>query len=107
MDGFPERCMNRLLSFPVTQGQGGDSSHVAKTGELFQGLLGGGGESFQLGSHEIYHVVGIVLGADAANVPLPSRSDWVERQQLLFGQCGKELDREKWIASGLLVHQLR
>src|ERR1700751_2623281 len=107
MDGLPERCMNRLLCFPVNQGQGGDSSHVAKTGELFQGLLGGSREAPQLPGHEIYHVVGIVLGADTANVPLPSRSDWVERQQLLFSQCGEELDREKWIASGLLVHQLR
>jgi hypothetical protein len=38
---------------------------------------------------------------------LPSRRDWVEREQLLFGQRGEELDRKERIASGLLLHQLR
>jgi hypothetical protein len=38
---------------------------------------------------------------------LPSPRDRVEREQPLFGQRGEELDREEWIASGLLMQQLR
>ena len=107
MDGFPERRVHRLLCFPVNQGQGGDLGDVAQAGELFQGFLGGGGEPLQLLDHEIHHVVGVALGADAIDVPLPGWRDGVEREQPLFVQRREELDREERIAAGLLVHQLR
>ena len=107
VDGFPERRVHRLLCFPVNQGQGGDLGDIAQAGELFQGFLGGGGEPLQLPGHEIHHVVGVAPGADAIDVPLPGRRDWVEREQPLFGQRREELDREERIAAGLLLHQLR
>ncbi len=70
VDGFPERGVDRLLRFPVDQGQGGDLGDIAQAGELFQGFLGGGGEPLQLPGHEIHHVVGEALGADATRCPI-------------------------------------
>ena len=84
MDGFPERRVHRLLCFPMNQGQGGDLGDIAQAGELFQRLLGSGGEPLQLAGHEIHHVVGVALGADTIDIPLPSWRGWVEREQLLL-----------------------
>ena len=71
VDGFPECRVHRLLCFPVNQGQSGDLGDIAQAGELFQGFLGRRGEPLQLPGHEIHHVVGVALGADAIDVPLP------------------------------------
>jgi hypothetical protein len=70
------------------------------------GFLSGGGEALELSGHQIHHVVGVALGADAVYVPSPSWYGWVEREQLFFGQRGKELDRKERIAAGLLLHHL-
>ena len=99
--------MHRLRCFPVNPGQSGDLGDVAQAGEPFQGLLGGCRQPLQLPGHELHHVVGVVPGADAIHVPLPSPRDGLEREQPLFGQRREELDREEWIAAGLLMHQLR
>src|ERR1700730_14262721 len=107
VDGFPESRVHRLFSCPVNQGQSGDLGDVAQAGELFQGFLRGDGESLQLPGHEVHDVISVALGADVIDVPLPAWRDWVEREQPLFGQRRKELDREKWITTGLLLHQLR
>ena len=107
LDGFPEGRAHRLFCFPVNQGQGRDLGDIAQAGELFQGVLGRGGEPLQLAHHEIHHVVGIALGADAIHVPFPHVRGRVEREQPLLRQRGKKLDREERIAAGLLVHQLR
>ena len=107
VDGFPECRVHRLLCFPVNQGQSSDLGDVAQARELFQDFLGGCGQPPQLPGHEIHHVVGVALGADVIDVPLPGWCDWVEREQPLFGQRREELDREEGIAAGLLVHQLR
>ena len=70
-DGLPEGSVHRRLWFPVNQGQGGDFRDIAQAGELFQGFLGGAREPLQLARHEIHHVIGVALGADAIDVPLP------------------------------------
>ena len=74
---------------------------------MLQAFLGGARKPLQLPGHEIHHVVGIALGADAIHIPLPSLRDLVERKQPLFGQRREELDREERIAARLLLHQLR
>src|SRR3981081_725430 len=107
MDGFPECRVHRLLCFAVNQNQSGDLGDIAQAGELFQGFLSGGREPPQLLGHQINDVVGIALSADAIDIPLPSRRDWVEGEQPLFGQRSEELDRKERIAAGLLEHQLR
>ncbi len=106
-DGFPQCRVHRLLPVPVNQRQGGDPGDVAQAGELFQGFLGGHGQPLQPRDHEIRHVVGIALGANSIDVPLPGPRDWIEREQPLVGQRGEKLDREERIAAGLLLHQLR
>ena len=70
-DSLPECRVHRLLSCPVNQGQGGDLGDIAQAGELLQGFLGGGRQPLQLLGHKIHHVVGVALGADAIDVPLP------------------------------------
>jgi hypothetical protein len=75
VDGFPECNVNGPLCFPVNQGQSVDFGNIAQAGELCHGLLGGGGESLQLLDHEVHHVVGVALGADAIDVPLPGWRD--------------------------------
>ncbi len=70
-------------------------------------FLGGGRKPLQLLGHEIHHVIGEALGADAIHVPLPGPRDRVEREQSLFGQRREELDHEERISAGLLLHQLR
>ncbi|MNK97407.1 hypothetical protein D3C87_1177390 [compost metagenome] len=44
---------------------------------------------------------------DAIRVPAPSACIVIERQQLLLGERMQELDHKKWIARGLVQHQLR
>ncbi len=106
-DGFPEGSVHRFLCCPVNQGQGGGRGDIAQAGELFQGFLGGGRKPLQLAGHKIHHVFGIALGADPIHVPLPSPSNRVEREQPLIGQRREELNGEKRISAGLLLHQLR
>ena len=107
VDRFQQRGVERLLRFPVNQRQGGDLDDIAQAGELFQGFLAGGGEPLQLRGHEFHHVIGVVPGADAIDVPSPGRRDRVEREQPFIGQRHDELDREERIAAGLLLHELR
>jgi len=102
-DSLPECRVYRLLSCPVNQGQGGDRGDIAQTGQLLQGFLGGGRKPSQLPDHEVHHVIGVALGADAIHVPLPSPRDRVERKLALFAERGEELDREEWISAGLLL----
>ncbi len=71
VDGFPESRVHRLLCCPVNQGQSGDLGDVAQAGELFQGFLSGGGEPLQLPGQEVHDVIGVALGADVIDVPLP------------------------------------
>jgi hypothetical protein len=74
---------------------------------LLQGFLVGGREPRQLSGHEIHHVVGVALNADAIDVPLPSPCGGVEPEEPLVGQRDEKLDREERVSAGLLVHQLR
>ena len=104
---LPECRVDLRLSWPVNHAQGGGLCADPQTGELFQGILGGGGQAVQLADHEIHHVVAVALGPDARHVPSPSGRARVEREQPLLSQRGDELDREEWIAAGLLVHELR
>ena len=71
VDGFPEGRVHRLLCCPVNQGKRRGRGDIAQAGELFQGFLRGGGKALQLSGHEIHHVIGVALGADAIDVPLP------------------------------------
>jgi hypothetical protein len=73
-DGFPECCVHRLHCCPVNLGQS-DLGDIAQAGELLQGVLGAFGEPLQLLDHEIRHVVGVALGADAIDVPVPGSRD--------------------------------
>jgi hypothetical protein len=93
--------------FALDEDQNGGFRGVAQAGELFQGFLGVCRQSPQLCGHKVDHVAGVVLGADAIEVPLPAWHGGVERQQSIFGQLHEELDREEWIAAGLLVNDLR
>ena len=107
VDRFPERGVDRVLRFPENQGQGGDLDDVTQAREVFEGVLCGGGKPLELCGHEFHHVVRVVLGADAIDVPLPGERDGVEREQPFLGQRREELDREERIPAGLLLHEFR
>ena len=100
-NGVPESRTDVLVRFPENDRKHRDLGGVAEAGELLQCRLGFDGQAGQ------HHVVGVALGADAIDVPLPGWCDWVEREQLLLGQLREELDREERISAGLLLHQLR
>ena len=99
--------MRRASLFALDQDQNEGFRGVAQTGELFQGVLGGRRQSPQLPGHKVHHVAGVVLGADAIDVPLPAWRGRVEREQSFFGQLREELDRKEWITACLLVNELR
>ena len=84
-----------------------DPGRIAETGHLLQRCLRPGGQTRQLPDHEIRHVVGVALGANAPELPGPARMRMVESEQPLSSERGNELDDEKWIAGGLHMHQLR
>jgi hypothetical protein len=91
----------------VNHGKGGDLCDVAQASELFQRFLGGRGEPLQLPHHQLHDIIGAGLRVDAFHIPSPGQRDRIEREQTLFGQSRDELDREKRIASGFIVHQMR
>ena len=76
-----------------------DIRFVAYTGKLLQSFLGFDGQSMQLLDQEVDHIVGVVFGVNAIEVPTPSRIELVEREQSLFSKGGDELNGEEWIAS--------
>ena len=99
--------MNLLLRRPENDREHRDVGTVAEAGELPQRVLRVGGSARQLADHEVDDVVGVPLGVDALEIPGPARLLVIEGQQPLVGERVKKLDREKRIAAGLLVHQLR
>ncbi len=106
-DSLPEGRVHRLLRFPQDHRQRGDLDDIAQARELFERFLRRGGEPLQLCGHEFHHVVGVVLGANAIEVPVPGERDRVEREQPFIGQRRDELNREERIAAGLLLHEFR
>jgi hypothetical protein len=78
MHGLPECGVH---PFALDEDQNEGFRGVAQTGELFQGVPGGGRQSPQLRGHKIDHVAGVVLGADAIEIPLPAWRGRVERYQ--------------------------
>ena len=104
-NGLPQSGVDILVGAVMDLVQRGDLGDVAETGQQSQRLLRGGGQSGQLGGHQIRHIVGEALGPDPRHVPCPGGRGRVECQQLLLGQRDDELDREERIAAGLCEHQ--
>jgi hypothetical protein len=104
---FPQGAVPVLLHVLVDHRQQGKLRAVAQTGQLLQGLLSFDGQAVQLPHHEVHHSIGVPLGVNALQVPRPSRCAMIEGESRLLGKRRHELDGEKWIASRLLVHQVR
>src|ERR1700733_9269264 len=99
-DSFPKRRMHCLLCLLARYDERADLGHVAQAAEVLQGILRGDRQPPQFLDHEVYYVVGVVLGMDTLDVPYPDGRDGVECEQPLVGQRDQELDREERVAAG-------
>ena len=106
-DGFEKRSVDLLSRLSEDHTQCRDLGHVPETGELLESGLRPVGQSLELPHHEIHNVGEVALGANPVQVPNPSGRIPVEPEQPFFGKRRKELNGEKWIASSLVVDQLR
>jgi len=69
-----------------------DLGDVAETGQKLQRLLRFGRQARELADHEIHHIVGVALGANALEVPRPAGRGVIEREQMLFGERVKKTE---------------
>jgi len=99
--------VNAPFGLSENRAQSRDPGRVPETGELLESGLRYVGKSLELSYHEIHDIVGVALGANPVQIPVPSCRIPVETDQPFLGQRGEELDREERIAAGLLVYQLR
>ena len=105
-DSFPERPVHFFLGPAMNEGEGRHLGDISQTGELSERAPSRYGQAAELRRHEIHHIVGEALGADARQVPAPAGRGGIESQKFLLRQGDHELDREERIAAGLLEHQL-
>src|SRR5262245_12411324 len=98
--------MHFLLWVLVNHHKQGKFRAVAQTGKLLQCVLGFSGQAVQLPHYEVHHIVGVTLRVNPIQVPAPLRLGEIEGEQPLFGKRRNELNRKKWIASRLFVHEL-
>ena len=105
--GLPQGGVDLVDGALEDHAERGDIRNVAERGKPLQGVLGRRGQAGELCHHQVPHVVGIALGADALQIPDPAPGVGVEGEQLLLGQGGQELDGEERIAAGLVVNQVR
>ena len=87
--------------------QHGEFCTVAQAGKLLQSVLRFDRQAVQLPDNEIYYVIRVTLGVNTIQIPRPSPFAVIEGEQRLFGQRGNELNGKKWIATGLVMNQLR
>src|SRR5882724_10648251 len=106
-NGVPEIRTYVLVRFPENHREHRDLGGVTEAGELLQRNLGLDWQTGQLPDHEVHHVVSVLLGVNAIELPAPARRVMIEAEQPLFGERRNEMKGEERIASRLLVHQLR
>src|SRR5467141_4570099 len=106
-NGVPEIRTDILVRFSENDRKHRDLGDIAEAGKLLQRSLGLEGQAGQLPNHKVYHIVGVPLGVNAIELPVPARRVMIEAEQPLFGERGNELNGEKRIATRLLVHQSR
>src|ERR1700677_3874838 len=105
-NGFPEAFVN--LFFRCLAGGSKESKlrTGADAGKLAKRRLGFSRQAIELDDHEIDHVVGVTFGVDATEVTKPLPSCVIENQQRFIRERREKLNSKKWIAAGLLTHQL-
>src|SRR5207247_4954937 len=106
-DRLPEMRVDLLLRCPVHESKRRDRCAVSQARQLLECLLCVDGQAVQLRDHEVHHVLGVPLGANAIEIPRPAPLAMIEGEQPLFRERGNELYGEKRIAGRLVVHQLR
>ncbi len=105
-NGLPQCGLDLLPRGPENDRQHRNLSDGAETGQKLQRPLRFGRQARQLPDHEVHHIVGVALGANALELPRPARDIMIKRQQVLLGERMKKLNDKERVASRLLVHQL-
>lgn len=99
--------VNGLFRLVLGQGKGREVRNVPAAGKSLQCCLSCCRQTVQSAAQEIDNVVGVALGLDAVEIPGEGAGTMVEREQLLFGEFGDELNREERVAAGLVMDELR
>src|SRR4029077_820703 len=102
----PQSRVDLLVRGPEDDRKCRGLGDVSKTSQKLQRMLCLGGEPRELADHKLRNVIGISLGANAVEIPGPVRSTVIETEQSIFSERRYELNGEKRIATGLIVHQL-
>ncbi|MBV8472046.1 MAG: hypothetical protein JO107_09780 [Hyphomicrobiales bacterium] len=79
----------------------------AETRELLQDLLRLIRMADQPADHQVHHVVRVSLCVQPREIPAPLSRVGVEGEQTLVGDRVQKLNCKKWVAGGLLLHQVR
>src|SRR5258708_11555147 len=106
-DGLPQRRVDVRLRCPENERQKRDLGGAAETSKLVQGRLSFGREARELADHEVHHIVGVPLGANALEVPAPAGAAMIEGEQVRVGKRVKELNDEERVPGRFLVHKSR
>src|SRR6267378_8653680 len=106
-NGVPEIRTDILVRFSENDRKHRDLGDIAEAGKLLQRSLGLEGQAGQLPNHKVYHIVGVPLGVNAIELPVPARRVMIEAEQPLFGERRNELNGEKRTSTRLLAHQSR
>src|SRR5258705_13280216 len=77
-DRRPEMRVDLLLRCPVHESKRRDCCAVSQARQLLECLPCVAGQAVELPDHEVNHIVGITLAANASPVPRPSPSPIVE-----------------------------
>ena len=78
--------------------------NISETGHLLQGSPSCDRQPGELPEHEVDDIIGVSLGVNAIEIPGPARRIMVEREHSFFGERKRELNGEKRISTGLLMH---
>ena len=71
-DSFPEGGMHPFLGPAMDEGERRHLGGISQTGEMSERPPSRRRQTAELGRHEIHHIVGEPLGADARQVPAPA-----------------------------------
>src|SRR5262245_11355710 len=84
-----------------------DLGGIAKTGHLLQRQLRFGRQAGQLRNQEVHYIFGVALGMDAIEIPRPACRIMIESEYSFVDHRRNELNGKEWIATRLLMYQLR
>ena len=106
-DPLPQSGVDLRLRGPEDDRKQRDLGAVAEAGELLECRLRLDRQTAQFPNHELNDIAGVTLRVNAIEIPGPTPLAMIEDEQLFLRERRQKLNREKRIAAGLLMHQLR